>query len=121
MTTSGQAAATPGDVGGAVQAEETAGDQPRLQLAEILDRAAAAPLLADLMARRGQEIVIDASGVRRIGGQCLQILMSAAATWSQDAVTFAVTSASPEFVAGVRQFGVDSESLSPVTGMNGAA
>ena len=121
MTTSGQAAATPGDVGGAVHADDTAGDQPRLQLAEILDRAAATPLLGELTARRGHALTVDASAVRRVGGQCLQVLMSAAATWSQDAVTFAVTSASPEFIAGVRQFGVDSDSLSPVTGMNGAA
>jgi chemotaxis protein CheX len=121
MTTSGQAAATPGDVGGAVHADDTAGEQPPLQLAEILDRAAAAPLLAELTTRRGRAVVVDASAVRRIGGQCLQILMSAAATWSRDAVGFAVTSASQEFVAGLQQFGVDSESLSPMTGMNGAA
>ena len=121
MTTSGQAAATPGDVGGAVHADDTAGDQPRLQLAEILDRAAAAPLLVELMARRGHELTVDASPVRRIGGQCLQVLMSAAATWSQDGVAFAVTCASPEFAAGVAQFGVDSKNLSPMTGMNGAA
>ena len=119
MTTSGQAVATAGDGGGAVHADGR--DQAPLQLAEILDRAAAAPLKANLMARRGRELLIDASAVRRIGGQCLQVLMSAAATWSKDAVAFAVDRASQEFVSGVEQFGVDSKKLSPMTGMNGAA
>ena len=119
MTTSGQAVATAGDVGDAVHADGR--DPMPMQLAEILDRAAAAPLLAELKARRGQELAIDASAVRRIGGQCLQVLMSAAATWSKDAIAFAVAPASKEFVAGVEQFGVDSKKLSPMTGMSGAA
>ena len=92
-----------------------------VRLAEILDRAEAAHLLAILIERRGQELTLDASGVCRIGGQCLQILMSTAATWSSDAVAFAVADASQEFIAGVELFGVDPQRLSPRDKMNGIA
>ena len=121
MTISGQAAAAPGDVGGAMMPADAAGDETPMRLPEILDGAAAAPLKADLTARRGRKLVLDASAVRRVGGQCLQVLMSAAATWSRDAVPVAVVGASQEFVASVEQFGVDSERLSPNTEFNGAA
>lgn len=91
-----------------------------IRLAEVLDRAEAVRLLASLIERRGHDLAVDASAVRRVGGQCLQVLMSAAATWSRDAVPFAVAGASQEFVAGVALFGVDAERLSPCDKMNGA-
>ena len=119
MTSSGQAEAA------VVEAVAHAPPQPDagvpVRLADVLDRAEAAHLLASLIERRGQELTLDASGVRRIGGQCLQILMSTAATWSSDAVAFAVVDASQEFIAGVELFGIDPMRLSPRDKMNGAA
>ena len=119
MTRSGQAEAA---VGKPVDHPEPATDaNAAVRLADVLDRAEAAPLLASLIALRGRELAIDASGVRRIGGQCLQVLMSAAATWSDDAVPFSIGAASDDFIAGVGLFGVDPECLLPRETMNGAA
>ena len=119
MTSSGQAeAAVSETVDQSQPASDAAGP---VRLADVLDRAEAAPLLASLIAQRGSELAIDASGVRRIGGQCLQVLMSAAATWSADAVAFSITGASEDFIAGLALFGVDPQSLAPQASMNGAA
>jgi chemotaxis protein CheX len=55
-----------------------------LTLADVLDLKAAQPLATQLLALRGKDLVIDASGVTHLGAQCLQILFSAAATWRAD-------------------------------------
>ncbi|WP_312597550.1 STAS domain-containing protein [Brevundimonas sp.] len=65
-----------------------------LVLPEILDLKAAAPLKAELVARRGQDLVLDASGVQRLGGLCLQVLLSAARTWAADGVNLRLGSVS---------------------------
>jgi anti-anti-sigma regulatory factor len=48
-----------------------------LILADCLDLTAAAPLKAQLLAARGTPLSLDASAVRRIGAQCLQVLLAA--------------------------------------------
>ena len=50
----------------------------------VLDVAAASPLAAMLGARRGADLDLDASGVERVNGLCLQVLLSAAKTWTAD-------------------------------------
>ena len=75
-----------------------------IELAETLDLKAASPLADEFLARRGEAISIDASRVRRIGGQCLQVLLSAIKTWKADAIP--LVCASPDFVEGVRRLGV---------------
>lgn len=55
-----------------------------LSLAGVLDLAAAAPLQASLLAHRGQDLELDGSTVQRLGGQCLQIILAARATWEAD-------------------------------------
>lgn len=66
-------------------------------LPETLDLPAAVPLATDLLARRGADISIDASVAQRMGAQCLQVLLSARATWAEDGHAFRITGASAEF------------------------
>jgi chemotaxis protein CheX len=68
-----------------------------LQLADCLDLAAAAPLKAEIVARRGAPLVVDGSRVQRVGGLCLQVLLAARSTWRSDEQAFTVTGASPDF------------------------
>ena len=78
---------------------------PSLPLADCLDMTAAAPLHRDLLARRGQPVSLDASQVRRIGGQCLQVLLSAQSTWAADGQSFEIVDPSPEFTDGLALLG----------------
>lgn len=76
-----------------------------MRLPQILDLGAAAPLLSDIVAARGGAIELDASGVERIGGLCLQVLLAARAQWSADGLEFAITNPSAAFVEGVELMG----------------
>ena len=51
-----------------------------LALPPVLDLAQADALKAALLPMRGQSVVIDASRVERLGGLCLQVLISASTT-----------------------------------------
>jgi chemotaxis protein CheX len=87
---------------------QTAGDAPepaRLVLPESLDTTAAGPLLTQLIEARGRPLVLDASATRRIGGQCLQILLSASASWKKDRVALMIADPSPEFREGMALLG----------------
>ena len=79
-------------------------DQP-IVLAETLDLVAATPLATALLARRGQDVVIDGTAVRRLGAQCLQVLLAARATWLADGRSFRITVVSTELAHGLAQFG----------------
>src|SRR3954470_9640778 len=68
-----------------------------LVLADCLDLTAAAPLAAELLAARGGPATLDASGVQRLGAQCLQVLLAARTLWSSDGQPWRLTDASPEF------------------------
>jgi chemotaxis protein CheX len=78
---------------------ETSDDTPLapLVLAGSLDLTAAAPLAAELLAARGKPATLDASGVQRLGAQCLQVLLAARALWSSDGQPWRLVDASPEF------------------------
>ena len=76
-----------------------------LILPDILDLKAAAPLKAELMARRGRDLVLDASGVQRLGGLCLQVLLSAARTWDVDGVNLRLGSVSQAWSEQSAAFG----------------
>jgi chemotaxis protein CheX len=68
---------------------------------------AAAPLVAELLAVRGKDVAIDASQVERAGAQCLQVLLSAVATWSADGHELTVTEPSPAFSDAIDVAGLD--------------
>ena len=72
-------------------------DTQTIQLAAILDVRAAGPLAAELAARRGQDVTLDACEVRRLGAQCLQVLLSARASWAAEGVCFRVSAPSDDF------------------------
>lgn len=78
----------------------------KLQLAEVLDLTAAAPLAQSLIPRRGSDLTIDASKVRRVGAQCLQVLLSAEATWKADGVRLTVENPTDEFLASSELLGI---------------
>jgi chemotaxis protein CheX len=80
-----------------------------LTLPEILDLKAASKLTTDLIALRKHELVIDASQVRRLGGQCLQVLLSARATWDFDGVPLHLADASSCFIEGLQHLGIAPE------------
>jgi chemotaxis protein CheX len=94
---------------------------PRIVLGDVLDQTAAGPLRAELLSHRGVDAVIDAAAVRRIGGQCLQVLLSAAATWTRDGAALALVNSSQEFIAGVRLLGIDPGELDSRKPFAGAA
>ncbi len=74
-------------------------------LPETLDLLAAAPLAAALLAKRGQDVGIDGDAVRRLGGQCLQVLLAARASWQADGRFFRILTASAELAQGLAQLG----------------
>ena len=82
-----------------------------LTLPEVLDLKAASKLATDLISMRKQELVIDASQVRRVGGQCLQVLLAAIKTWAADRHRLELTNPSPEFIEGTALLGAPLPSL----------
>lgn len=92
-----------------------------MTLAGELDIKAAAPLLAELMAARGAAMALDASQVERVGGQCLQVLLSAAATWAAEGARLTLENPSPAFAEAVRTAGLDlADFATPVPAPNAA-
>ena len=71
-----------------------------LELSEVLDLKAAAPLHDQLVALRGQPLVLDAGKVQRLGGLCLQVLLAAQAAWQADDQALSLAQPTPEFDAG---------------------
>ena len=78
-----------------------------MTLPDELDIRAAPPLAAALLAARGADLALDASQVERVGGQCIQVLLSAAATWSADGRALSVEHPSAAFIDAVRIAGLD--------------
>jgi chemotaxis protein CheX len=57
-------------------------------LPPLLDMKQAAPLADALLAARGGPVVVAAAAVERLGAQCLQVLLSARASWESDGHSF---------------------------------
>ncbi|NBW07632.1 MAG: STAS domain-containing protein [Caulobacteraceae bacterium] len=74
-------------------------------LAPVLDILQADPLRAELLALRGQPVSVDASAVERLGGLCLQILISADQTWSRDGQALTIDNPSEAFATQWNMFG----------------
>ena len=72
-----------------------------------LDIKAAAPLAAELIAARGADLALNASQVERVGAQCLQVLLSAAATWRADGAELTLEEPSPASADAVATAGLD--------------
>jgi len=76
-----------------------------MELPENLDLKAAGPLRAALLELRGSPVQIDASKVQRLGGLCLQVLLSAQATWAADGHDLTISAASSAFAEGSGRMG----------------
>ncbi len=82
-----------------------------LLLPAELDHVAAAPLFETLSSLIGTDITVDGSRVERIGAQCVQILLAAAASWKIDGTLFEFANPSLEFIAGLELLGIRPETL----------
>ncbi len=76
-----------------------------LSLDAVLDLKAAAPLKAALLEHKGQPLSLDASGVERLGGLCLQVLLAAKKTWAEDNCPLAIAPRSAAFDEALTLFG----------------
>jgi chemotaxis protein CheX len=76
-----------------------------LRLAPVLDLKAATALAGDILALRGRDLTIDAAQVRRIGAQCLQVLLAARSTWMADGLRLSFAEVSDDFREGVALLG----------------
>lgn len=84
-----------------------------LLLPEFLDLKAAVPLHRALLDQRGKDVEVDASQVRRLGGLCLQVLLSAVSTWAADGRRLVFLNLSVSFVEGLQRLGLDQAARSP--------
>jgi chemotaxis protein CheX len=73
--------------------------EPSLGLKEAM------PLKTALIERRGQPLEIDASHVQRLGGLCLQVLLSARRMWADDHQPLTIKASSDAFGEAIRLFG----------------
>lgn len=88
------------------------GEAPRaVPLPAALTAAAATELADQLRSLRGAPLVLDADGVKKVGAQCVQVLLSAAATWRADGVAMTLRAPSPEFAEALRLMGLRPEAF----------
>lgn len=78
-----------------------------ISLPPVLDLAAAAALKAEIEARLGAPLDVDAANVERVGGLCLQILLAASAACGRPDLGFRVVNASQAFRDDVKLMGAD--------------
>jgi chemotaxis protein CheX len=76
-----------------------------ISLPPVLDLQAADPLRAELLSLRGRPLQVDASQVNRLGGLCLQVLMSAKKLWAEDGQSFTLEDPSEVFSEQLSAFG----------------
>ncbi len=74
-----------------------------------MDLKAAAPLRAQLLELRGKPVELDGGDVQRLGGLCLQVLLSARDSWSHDGMPFSLAAASEALEHSLSLFGVHAE------------
>lgn len=82
-----------------------------IDLPAHLDLTAAGPLAERLLAARGEPIVLDAAHVEKLGAQCLQVLLSAVATWKADMTELDIAQPSEGFTEGLATLGLSLDAL----------
>jgi chemotaxis protein CheX len=100
-----------------LRAEATRNNQDfHVRLPETLDLNAAEPLRQALVEQRGRPVVLDGSHVARLGGLCLQVLVSAQKTWAEDGQEFRIEQCSLELQQQLDLFGAQdlyADSINP--------
>jgi chemotaxis protein CheX len=79
-----------------------------VELPDVLDLKAATPLAVELLAFRGKPLQLDGARVQRLGGLCLQVLLSAAKTWNADDISFGLVNPSEDLIEALTRLGVSS-------------
>jgi chemotaxis protein CheX len=74
-------------------------------LPPVIDPASVGALRTDLLALRGEDLVIEGDAVQRIGGLGLQVLISAHRTWASDGRTLSLNHPSPSLIEMLRLTG----------------
>ena len=85
-------------------------DTKNLVLPSILDSKAALPLVEHLLPLRGSDLLLDASKVERLGGQCLQVLFRGCDLQS-DGFTLVFVKPSDALIEGLAVLGAKLEDL----------
>ena len=89
-----------------------------VSLPAVLDLQAAGPLRAELLALRGRPLTIAAWQVGRLGGLCLQVLISARKTWAEDGVALRLDEPSEAFIEQLAGFGAPDLAYQPEGGVS---
>ena len=76
-------------------------------LPAVLDLQYAEPLRAEMLRLRGRSVTLDASAVERLGGLCLQVLISAQKGWAADGQVLSITPTSDAFADQWKMFGAN--------------
>ena len=74
-------------------------------LPPVMDIGAAKSLAQRLLGFQGRPLTLDASKVERIGGLCLQVLLSARLSWAVDRVPLTIMNPSEAFADSLELFG----------------
>jgi anti-anti-sigma regulatory factor len=82
-----------------------------LMLPDCLDSAAAITIKDMLLTQRGNAIAVDASQVRRVGVQSLQVLVAAARSWQRDGLSYRLENPSSEFLETIALVGLPHQEL----------
>lgn len=82
-----------------------------LKLSAVLDLNEASVLHGKLMSMRGSDLVIDASGVERVGVQCAQVFVAGVTAWKEDKKSFLVEKASDAFQKTMQLIGIETDNL----------
>lgn len=81
-----------------------------------LDSTTLAGVLSSLLDRRGADLDLDGSMVDRVGGQGLQLLISAFRTWASDGRVLQLTDPSSSLVTAAERLGLPLETLNGAQG-----
>lgn len=84
-----------------------------LELPEVLDLNAASRLHEQILTLKGKEIVVDATAVKRVGAQCVQVLLAAARFWRAERLQFHVGTGSDAYATTLQLLGISDEALLP--------
>jgi len=82
-----------------------------VQLDAKLDISAASELLTTLKSQDGEEVVLDFEKVTHLGALCLQVLLAAAKTFSDQGRTLAITNVSDRVSDQLRVMGMTPETV----------
>lgn len=71
-----------------------------------LDSSGALPLMQGLLARRGQSLTLDASGVDLVGALALEVIIAAGRQWAADQQELVIAGPSDRFAAACDAMGL---------------